>query len=280
MILFYGVAGITVLLVAIPSRLASAELPPPEPKPEVRAGASKEEQDEARMVAVARAGETASGAAAALSRIIDRPHTIAELQAGVVALPTAPVSPGQRGGDTPFVGKIGRGDATLQVGLHILYRWNRYFAVGAGAFFAPSPTSDSEYGGLTGLKRTHARSYLFMGTEARFIPIHYKYVEAWVGMTVGGVVVADRFTNESAAAVPTILGTSEVTVRSEGLAIGGQVGGSYYLSENWIAGINLRGLAWFLPDSPRCSGIGDCATLTGVVAAIEFGVTIGYRLAL
>ncbi|MCL2776741.1 MAG: hypothetical protein FWD73_01965 [Polyangiaceae bacterium] len=267
----------TVLLVAIPAR---AELPPPEPTPEVPADASKEEKAEARMVAVARAGETARGADAALSRIIDRPHTIAELQAGVVALPTAPISPGQRGGDTPFVGKIGRGDATLQVGLHILYRWNRLFAVGAGAFFAPSPTSDSEYGGLTGVKRSHARSYLFMGTEARFIPLHYKYVEAWVGMTVGGVVIADRFTNESAPAVPTILGTSEVTVRSEGLAIGGQVGGSYYLSENWIAGVNLRGLAWFLPESPRCTAIGDCATLTGAVAAIEFGLTIGYRLAL
>jgi len=259
---------------------AHAELPPPEPTPEIPPGASPDEKVQARMVAIARAGEAPNAAAAALARIIDRPHTIAELQAGFIALPTAPISAGQRGGDTPIVGRIGHGDATLEVGLHILYRWNRYFAVGAGALFAPSPTSDTEYGGLSGLKRTHSRSYLLMGTEARFIPIHYKYVEAWVGATVGGVVIADRFTDESEPEVPTIVATRQFTVRSEGLALGGQVGGSYYLSENWIFGMNLRGSTWFLPTSPRCSILGDCATVTGAVAAIEFGITMAYRLAL
>lgn len=217
-------------------------------------------------------------AARVLDRIIDRPHTIAEIEAGIIALPGAPISPGQRGGDTPF-GTIGRGDATIQTGIHVLYRFTRDLEIGAGALFAPSPTSDKEYGGLRGLQRTHSRSYFFLGVEGRYIPIHYDYFEAWVGVSVGGVVVADRFVTEGDS-VPTILGTREVTIRTEGLGVGAQLGGSYYISENWIAGLNFRGYTWVLPDAARCSSIGDCATLSGTVLALETGLTIGYRLSL
>lgn len=217
----------------------------------------------------------------ALARIIDRPHTVAELEAGIIALPNAPISPGQRGGDTPFVGQIiGRGDATIQTGIHVLYRWNRNWAVGAGALFAPSPTSDTEYGGLSSLPRTHARSYLFMGGEGRYVPFHYKYFEAWVGLSSGAVIVADRFTTEAGYEVPTILGTRDVTIRTEGFAFGVQAGGTYYLSENWLGGANLRGYHWILPEGRRCSSIGDCATLAGSVQVFELGLTVGYRLPL
>jgi hypothetical protein len=244
----------------------------------------------AEPAASAAASVSASGAPApspqenaaneALARIIDRPHTVAELEAGIIALPNAPISPGQRGGDTPIVGKIGRGDATLQTGIHVLYRWNRQYAIGAGASFAPLPTSDEEYGGLSDLRRTHARSYFFLGVEGRYVPIHYKYFEAWVGLSSGAVIIADRFTTEAGDKVPPILGTRDVTIRTEGFAIGAQAGGSYYLSENWIAGANLRGYHWILPESRQCSSIGDCATLGGSVQAFELGLTIGYRLPL
>jgi len=93
------------------------------------------------------------------------------------------------------------------------------------------------------------------------------------------VVVADRFTTETEP-VPPILGVPEVTIRTEGLAVGGQIGGSYYLSENWIAGAALRGYDWILPSRVRCSAIGDCATLQGHVLALQLGLTIGYRLPL
>ncbi|MDB4935648.1 MAG: hypothetical protein JWP87_2620 [Labilithrix sp.] len=216
---------------------------------------------------------------AALARIIDRPHTVAELEAGIIALPNAPISAGQSGGDTPF-GTIGHGDATLQTGLHVLYRWHRDFAAGAGVLFAPFPTSDPEYGGLRSLPRTHSRSYFFIGGEGRYIPLHYRFLEAWVGVSIGGVVIADRFTTDAGDKVAPILGTKEVTVRTEGFAFGLQLGGNYYLSENWIAGLNFRAYRWVLPDTPRCSSIGDCATLSGNVEALELGLTIGYRLPL
>jgi hypothetical protein len=222
----------------------------------------------------------AEAATDALARIIDRPHTVAELEAGIVALPTAPISASQRGGDTPFLGSVGRGDATLNLGIHVLYRWTPSIAIGATGTFAPAPTSDEQYGGVQGLARTHSRSYMFLGVEGRYIPIHYKFAEAWIGPSLGAVIVADRFITEAATPVPAILGQPEVTLRSEGFAIGGQVGGSYYLSENWIAGAVLRGYDWVLPSRARCSSIGDCSTLQGHVLALELGLTIGYRLPL
>ncbi|MDB4941729.1 MAG: hypothetical protein JWP97_1263 [Labilithrix sp.] len=215
----------------------------------------------------------------ARARIIDRPHTIAEVEAGIIALPNAPISAGQSGGATPF-GTIGRGDATLEVGVHVLYRPNRSFAIGANVQFAPLPTADTEYGGLVNLSRTHSRSYFTFGGEARYIPIHYKFLEAWGGVTLGGVVVADRFATNAGDDVAPIIGSKEVTVRTEGFAMGVQVGGTYYLSENWIAGASFRASRWVLPEAQRCSSIGDCATLSGAVVALELGLTIGYRLPL
>ncbi len=225
---------------------------------------------------------TVSVSDAALARIIDRPHTIAELELGFIALPNAPISGRLQGGNTPIVGTIGRGDATSQVGLHVLYRWNRSFAIGAGVLFSPLPSSDDQYGGDANraLPRTASRSYFFMGGEGRYIPLHYKFLEAWVGLSVGGVVVADRFTTNAGDEVAPIIGTKEVTVRTEGFAFGLQFGGSYYLSENWIAGANFRAYRWILPDQQRCSSIGDCASLSGSVEALELGLTIGYRLPL
>lgn len=218
----------------------------------------------------------------ALRRVVDRPHTIAELEAGIIALPTAPISASQRGGDTPvpFLGKVGNGDATINLGIHVLYRPTDKFALGATGAFAPAPTGDDQYGGTTGLSRTHSRSYLFLGVEGRYYPVHYKFAEAYVGPSVGACVVADRFTTEAGDDVPSILGVPEVTIRTEGLALGGQVGGNYYLSENWIVGGALRGYDWILPTRPRCSSIGDCSTLQGHILVLQLGITVGYRLPL
>jgi hypothetical protein len=238
-------------------------------------------------IAVATGGSTAAAAdppqtekptshssEAALSRIIDRPHTVAELEVGAIALPTAPISQKQQTGNI-----IGHGDVTVQTGLHILYRWNRGFAVGAGAIFAPEPSSNLDYGPPS-LPRTHSRSYLFLGGEGRYIPLHTGFFEAWVGLSAGGIIVADRFTTNAGDKVPEILGTKEVTIRTEGFALGVQGGANYFLSESWVAGATLRAYRWILPETPRCSSFGDCASLSGTVEAFELGVTIGYRLPL
>ncbi len=181
--------------------------------------------------------------------LLDRAHTVAELEGGIIALPTAPISPSNRGGATPL-GSVGNGDATVQTGGHVLYRPTREWAVGAGAMFAPNPTSDPNYGGASGLSRTHSRSYLFLGGEARYFPFRWGWFEGWIGMTAGALIIADRFTTKpgpSVPAVPPILGTTTVTVSTEGFAVGIQAGADYSITDQLVLGLALRADRWLLP---------------------------------
>jgi hypothetical protein len=213
--------------------------------------------------------------------VLRRKHTQAEFEVGVIALPSAPISRSQQGGNLPLpFGTIGHGDATASLGLHILYRAGRDWAIGAGALFAPRPTSDTEYGGSTGLRRSHARSYLWLGGELRYIPIHLRTLEAWVGASVGGVVVADRF-DTTTTPVPPDLGTSVVTVSTEGGSLGLQIGGEWAFAERLLLGLVLRYDQWVLPSGqPSCTPILDCATLHGPVTELELGLRLGYRIPL
>jgi hypothetical protein len=215
--------------------------------------------------------------------LLDRPHTVAEFEAGIITLPGAPISAANQGGAT-IIGRVGNGDATLQTGLHVLYRATRYWAIGAGALFAPRPTADPNYGGASGLPRTHSRSYLFLGGEGRYFPLHTRWFEGWVGVTAGAIVVGDRFSTDSAPAVPSILGTNITTTSTEGFAFGLQIGADYLITDQWVLGLTLRSDGWILPNetatSASCDPIYDCPTLSSTVAAFEFGLGVGYRIPL
>lgn len=219
------------------------------------------------------------------SSVMNRPHTIAIVDAGIIVLPTAPISPSNRGGSTP-IGTVGNGDATIETGLHLLYRTNRNWAFGAQATFAPNPTSDHNAGGAIGLERSHSRSYLFMGAEGRYFPFHLRWLEAWVGAVAGGVVISDRFTTETQVQVPSFLGTNTVTVSTEGFGLGVQVGADYLITDQWVVGLAFRADQWFLPaekpfsQETSCDPLGDCPTLKGDVTAFDFGITIGYQIPL
>lgn len=217
---------------------------------------------------------------------LGRPHTIAIAEAGIIVLPTAPISASNRGGSTPLLGPVGNGDATIETGIHLLYRTNWNWAFGASAIFAPKPTSDSNAGTATGLQRTHSRSYLFMGAEVRYFPFHLKWFEAWIGAAAGGVVISDRFETNNVPQVPSFLGTNSVTVSSEGFAVGAQLGASYLITDQWVVGLAFRADRWFLPSQKpfsqetSCDPLGDCPTLTGDVEAFTFGITVGYQIPL
>jgi hypothetical protein len=211
-----------------------------------------------------------------------RKHTIAELEVGFIALPNAPISQSERGGSLPGIGTIGHGDATASLGMHLLYRGGVDWAIGAGALFGPNPTSSTTNG--NGSESTHSRDYLWMGGEARYIPLRLRTIEAWVGIAVGGIIVADRFTTTTPP-VPSDLGTSQVTVRSEGFSLGLQVGGDWDVSEHFVLGLAVRFDNWILPTVPslastQCTPTGNCATLSGPVTEIEFGIRVGYRIPL
>lgn len=209
----------------------------------------------------------------------ERPHTMAVAEAGIILLPTAPIAVSQRGGRTPF-GTVGRGDATIMTGLHLLFRASPEWAFGVGASFGPSGTSDTEYGGEQGLPRTHSRSYLVLGGEVRYIPLHSRSFDLWVGMSTGAVVIADRFLTDTGDDVPQVLGQRDVTLRTEGFSLGVQAGTTWNFAERWSLGLSFRGNRWFLPGEPRCSAIGDCTTLSGSVEAFEMGLALGYRIPL
>jgi hypothetical protein len=222
--------------------------------------------------------------------LLDRPHTIAELELGIIALPDAAISPANEGGATP-IGTIGKGDATLQTGAHLLYRATRDWAFGAGTFFAPRPTSDPNYGGAGNLVRTHSRSYFFLGGEVRYFPVRSRWFEGWLGMTGGVVVIADRFTTEDSPRVPALFGNGTQTVSTEGFALGLQAGADYLVTDQWVIGLALRADQWILPSKSSqsflpfstgssCDPLNDCPTLAGSVRAIEIGVTVGYRISL
>lgn len=233
----------------------------------------------ALLLVLAAWGRPARGDDIGHARVADRMHTIAILELGVLALPTAPISASRRGGDIPFLGTIGRGDATIQAGIHVLFRGGRSWAIGAGFLFAPRPTSDTEYGGLSGLPRTHQRTYLFVGFEARLVPLHSRYFEGWVGLSGGGIVVADRFFTEVPTTVP-VLGGKGVTMQSEGVSVGIQAGTDWLITDRLLAGLVLRANRWILPNEPSCSAIGDCTTLQGTTETFELGLTFGYRIPL
>jgi len=220
---------------------------------------------------------TSAGAAA---HFIERPNTIALLEGGILALPGAPISASQQGGSVPILGPIGHGDATIQLGIHLLYRPLRDWAFGAGFLFDPKPTSDTEYGGLGGLPRSHSRAYFFIGGEARYIPLHSRFIEGWVGAQAGAVIIADRFSTNVGDPKPAIFGDTEVSLSTEGFYFGGAIGFDWTVSEHVLVGLVARYNHWILPEEPKCSPINDCTTLQGGVDSIDFGFTIGYRIAL
>ena len=215
--------------------------------------------------------------------LLDRSHTVAEAEGGIIALPTAPISASNRGGSTP-IGAVGNGDATVEIGAHILYRADRAWAIGAGITFAPEPKSEHNYGGAGNLVRTHSSSYLFLVGEFRFFPLRSRWIEFWVGATGGTIVIADRFATNDAPSVPAVLGINQITVNTGGASLGGQTGLDYLITDRLKLGLAVRGDLWLLPNQNRqlssCDAIGDCPTLHGAIAAFELGVSIGYRIPL
>jgi hypothetical protein len=239
----------------------------------------------AAVAAVASSSPRALADESSDQALLFRSHTVAEAEGGILALPTAPISQANRGGNT-IVGTVGNGDATMIVGVHVLYRATRQWAIGAGATFAPLPTSDPNVGGTSGLSRSHSRSYLTLGGEGRYFPLQTRWLQGWVGVNVGGVIVGDRFTTNGGVAVPSLLGDPTVTVSSEGFSLGAEAGLDYIITDRLVIGLGFRGDWWLLPtqklfsSSSSCDPIDDCPTLTGSVAAFEASVTFGYRIPL
>src|SRR4051794_23244867 len=132
----------------------------------------------------AMADETASTRNAEATRTLDRPFTVAQIGIGLLTLPAADVCLHNR--------PCTKGDTSIEADMWQFYRASRNFSIGAGATVAIAPTVDNPPT-VAGIERTHTRSYFLVEAQGRYYPIHQPWIEAWVGVTAGGVIVSDRY---------------------------------------------------------------------------------------
>jgi len=220
----------------------------------------------------ARADETASTRSAIAARGVDRPHTLAQLGLGLLTLPAADVCLKSR--------PCTKGDSSIEVDFWQMYRANRSFAVGAGATVALKPTTDSPPS-EAGIDRSHTRSYFLVEGQGRYYAIATPSFEAWVGATVGIVIVSDRYSiDDPNKRTWALIGPRFSMVSSEGASVGAVVGTEWSFAPNWAAGFQARYLQWFLPHEPATTVFLDRATLTDQQNAIQVGISCSYRIAL
>jgi hypothetical protein len=238
-----------------------------------------ESEGKAELVAPEPASNEEHASPMAGLHFLAHPHSLAMLEAGIIALPFAPISQATRGGATPF-GAVGTGDSTLLMGLRTLFRLDPSWGLGAGILLGPRPTTEEYALPGTDIERIHSRSYFTVSGELRYFPVRISWVEIWCGVIGGIVTIADRYETANAPRLPKILGTPATTVRTEGLSLGAQIGADGMLTERWTLGVTLRSQAWVLPTTARKNAFGDVATVTGLVAVEEVAVNVGYRIGL
>jgi len=171
-------------------------------------------------------------------------------------------------------------DVAWQLGGRLLYSLPRDVAIGLMAFVTPAALtrrrSDSVYPAFV---RIHSRDYLVVGAEGRYTFARASWGHVWVGVSAGGVIVADRYTSPEAPRVPPLVATGEVAARTEGAFVGAQVGAFRAVSKTFSLGVTAGAQRWWLPESSHCGAFGDCATLTGPVHALNAGLSLRYELA-
>jgi hypothetical protein len=221
----------------------------------------------------ARADETPATRSARLAPVLDQPYTLAQLGFGLLSLPAASVC---------LTGiTCTKGDTSIEANFWQMYRANHLFAVGAGATVALKPTTDKPAAEMGGT-RNHSRSYFLVEAQARYYAVHTLPFEAWVGATVGGIVLSDRYSIDSSGPPITIaiIGPRASTLRTEGLSLGGLIGLQWAVATNWAVGTSIRYLRWFLPHTPATTVFLDRATLTDQQSAVDLGISCTYRIAL
>jgi len=203
---------------------------------------------------------------------VDRPMGIAEGSVGVLTLPRAEVCADRTFG-------CSQGDVSFAVEVWQIYRFTRRFAFGAGALLGLIPTAQPQQD-PEAVARDHERSYLTLEGSFRYYPYVGESLEAWLGVTGGGVVVNDSFQVEDDNDDRALLGNQGVTIRTEGGSLGAATGFAYRLSDHFSFGGTLRYTTWFLPNEPATDPLGSEASLTGrnVVLSAAFG--LAYRVSL
>ena len=208
-----------------------------------------------------------------VARQLDKPYTQGEAGIGMLTLPATKVC-------LTAPNTCTRGDASAEGYVWMLHRASRRFAIGAGATYAPATSTDTPQKTYSNLSRSHEREYVMADIMGRYYALRSDWLEGWLGMTLGAVVVNDRYTTKTENPSAPIIGPSGVMMRSEGLSMGIAAGLGWTFTTNWSLEASLRSAWWFLPDTRACAPTGDCATLSGNVAVFTLGAGVAYRIAL
>jgi hypothetical protein len=220
------------------------------------------------------ADESSAARRAAAARERNRPYTMFELGAGLLALPAADVCP-------VSLDSCEQGETSVSVGLHNLYRLGE-FGVGAGINWATTLSAETARGAPE-LEREHSRRYFLVEGQFRYYGIRSTNWEWWAGATFGGVVVRDAWSvvaDRSPYADTAFVGPRATSIGTEGIAAGAAIGAEWMFASNWSFGSQIRYSSWFLPDEPEQLPTGDLASLSGRVDMFEFSLAIAYRIAL
>ena len=200
------------------------------------------------------------------------PYTVAEFGPGVLALPTSDFLLTQSDTRT-------KGEMVPYFWAWMLYRMTNAVAVGAGVSLAV-PFSKETTQRTDSIVRSHKRQYLLFDVTGRYYAFQWPEVDGWLGATLGGAVISDRFNTEAHTTDAVIMGPGGVVVRTEGLSAGLTAGTGWHLSENWTLEASARFSWWFLTSHRACGTTGECATLAEGVAAFSVGLGAGYRISL
>lgn len=231
----------------------------------------------AAIVAAWPASAWAEGAAAAQAkdaRARERPHTIAEVDVGLLTLPVTSLC-------TSSVTACLTGEASLALGIRNLYRFGP-FAAGVGLHYATSLKVEPA-GGPPEAERQHERAYFVVEGEFRYLPHRSRRLDWWVGATAGVVVVNDSWStlaDREPYSEADYIGPRALTLATVGGAAGGMTGVDWYFLDNWTLGTTLRAGGWFMPDTRAQTATGDLASLAGPSLVLQLAVTLSYRIAL
>lgn len=193
---------------------------------------------------------------------------------GLLALPVADVCPFEQTNCEP-------GETGLAFSLKALGEVYD-FAFGAGITFAFGLRGSEAVDPDGSLGREHSRSYFMIeGLFRYFLPSVGDW-HWWVGAGLGLAIVNDSWsTTEDRDPYDdtAFVGPRASTLSSEGLTVGGGVGGHWLFTEHWLFGTQLRYSNWILPSRAE-TPFGDSASLAGRIDVIEAGLTIGFRIPL
>jgi hypothetical protein len=203
------------------------------------------------------------------------PHAAIQLGVGMLALPFAEACPVE-GPDGP---ECEPAETALGFGLNSLIRLEDFgFGGGVTWAFGLRPSTGA---GTESLDREHSRSYLLVEGHFRYYLPRFAIWDAWVGASMGVVIVNDSWTTLSDRdpyADTDFVGPRAVTLRTEGFAAAIGAGLDWRFFKRWKFSTHLRYSNWLLPTERAATPLGDLASLAGRVDTIDFGLVVGFLL--